>query len=81
MKKLIRMTLVTAFAFAAGYSVYQSQKEVTLSDLALENVEALASGESASNPCTYAPNSWCRFVVATPDGNRIESHWARRLSY
>ena len=33
-KKLIRMTLVTAFAFAAGYSVYQSQKEVTLSDLA-----------------------------------------------
>ena len=45
MKKLIRMTLVTAFVFAAGYSVYQSQKEVTLPDLILENVEALARSE------------------------------------
>lgn len=38
--------LVAAFTLAAGYSVYQSQQKEQLSDIALENVEALAGGES-----------------------------------
>ena len=37
--------LVAAFTLVAGYSVYQSQQKEQMSDIALENVEALASGE------------------------------------
>ena len=37
--------LVAAFTMVAGYSVYQSQQKEQLSDIALENVEALANDE------------------------------------
>ena len=50
MKKIILgVTFIAAFAFVAGYGVYASQHEVEMSDLAMANVEALASGESTSN--------------------------------
>ncbi|MEG1403860.1 NVEALA domain-containing protein [Bacteroides sp.] len=32
----------------AGYNIYQSQRTVIMSDLALANVEALANGETPS---------------------------------
>ena len=35
-------------AFVAGYCVYTSQQETEMSDLAMANVEALASGEAVS---------------------------------
>ena len=47
-KYIIRTAFVAAFALMAGYSVYTSQHEKTMSDLALANVEALASGESST---------------------------------
>ena len=78
MKKLIRMTLVTAFAFAAGYSVYQSQKEVTLSDLALENVEALAGSEISTRDCKYDPHQACIALHPTDpskDQHRSNAIW------
>ena len=37
--------LVAAFTLAAGYSVYQSQQKEQLSDIAWENMEALANDE------------------------------------
>ena len=37
--------LVAAFTLVAGYSVYQSQQKEQMSDIALENVEALADEE------------------------------------
>ena len=47
MKKVIlKLTLVAAFVVSAGYSVYTSQVNEELSDLALANIEALAGGES-----------------------------------
>ena len=50
MKKIILgVTFIAVFAFVAGYGVYASQHEVEMSDLAMANVEALASGESTSN--------------------------------
>lgn len=49
-KKLISAAFVVAIALTAGYNVYNSQNKVALSDLALDNVEALASGESDSGP-------------------------------
>ena len=53
MKKIfIRGTMVAVFAAIAGYGVYGNQKEeVTLSDTALANVEALARGEEGFNDC------------------------------
>ena len=44
-KNIIRAALFAVFAFVAGYGVYTSQKETSMSDLAMENVEALARGE------------------------------------
>lgn len=43
-KNIMKVALVATFAFFAGYGVYTSQKSVDLSALALDNVEALASG-------------------------------------
>lgn len=37
-------------AFVAGYCVYTSQQETEMSDLAMANVEALASGEVIVGP-------------------------------
>lgn len=49
MKRIIKLSLVAVFACVAGYNVYQSQKQVELSGLMLENVEALAGDESGNN--------------------------------
>ena len=46
MKKFIKFAFVAAIAAVAGYNVYQSQSVMNgMSDFALANVEALASGE------------------------------------
>ena len=44
-KNIIKVAFVAAFAIVAGYNVYNSQKTEMMSDLAFENVEALAGGE------------------------------------
>lgn len=52
MKKFFKIGFITVFATIAGYGVYTSQKVDAMSDLALANVEALASGEgSGSRSC------------------------------
>lgn len=44
----MKIAFIVAIAVATGYTAYsQSQKTEILSDLALENVEALASGEES----------------------------------
>ena len=48
MKKALYAVAVIATVTIAGCN-YQQNKEVELSDLAMENVEALANGESESN--------------------------------
>ena len=45
-KNYLKIALVSAFAMAAGYNVYSSQEEVKLSEMALENIEALARDEN-----------------------------------
>jgi hypothetical protein len=44
-KKILNIAFVAAIAVAGAWNFMQSQDEVTLSDLALENVDALAIGE------------------------------------
>ena len=59
-RNILKITFIAAVAVAAGYTAYsQSQKTEALSDLALENVEALASGE-------LSEHKWERFYY--PDG-------------
>lgn len=43
---IMKLVFASAFALVAGYSIYASQKEVEMSDLAMANVEALAQNES-----------------------------------
>jgi hypothetical protein len=50
-KKIISIAFVAAIAVAAAWNFTQSKTEVELSDLALTNVEALASGEGTIKGC------------------------------
>ena len=52
MKRIIKLSLVAVFACVAGYNVYQSQEEVSLSALNLANIEALARGEEGGTTHT-----------------------------
>lgn len=45
-KKIFGIALMAAIAVTAGWNISQNENEVKLSDLALNNVEALAWGES-----------------------------------
>lgn len=47
-KNILKLVFASVSALVAGYSVYASQQKVEMSDLALANVEALASGEDSS---------------------------------
>ena len=50
MKKFIKFAFVAAIAAVAGYNVYQSLSVMNgMSDFALANVEALASGEGGTS--------------------------------
>lgn len=45
-KNFLKLVFASVSALVAGYSVYASQQEVEMSDLAMANVEALAQNES-----------------------------------
>ena len=58
--KILKVTIVAAFALIAGFNVYNAQKSDVMSDLALANVEALAQSEgSGSSGCRYRMASRC----------------------
>lgn len=58
-KNILKAVFVAAFAMMAGYGVYTTQIQTSLSDLALDNVEALASGESGKVNCCPDPGDSC----------------------
>ena len=59
--KILKVVLVAAFAMVAGYTAYSSQQVETMSDIALENVEALAQGENDQ----YSQNIWKVYKTST----------------
>lgn len=63
-KNILKLVFASAFALVAGYSVYASQKKVEMSDLAMANVEALASDEG-SVTCDPDKGDTC-MVGSTP---------------
>ena len=56
---IFKLVFASAFALVAGYSVYASQQKVEISDLAMANVEALASGEVIVGPWYCAGSGYC----------------------
>ncbi|RHJ93058.1 NVEALA domain-containing protein [Parabacteroides bouchesdurhonensis] len=48
-KKLFGIAIVAMIAVAAAWNMNENKNEVTLSDVALDNVEALAEGESSGD--------------------------------
>lgn len=74
MKKYILSIAVIATAAIAGWNYQQNKQSVELSDLALENIEALADNENSDINCISSSNDWCFFVISTPNGNWIETH-------
>ena len=55
-KKLLYVLGVVAIAAVVCFNIYSAKSDVVLSDLALANVEALASGEGSSSDC----DSYCK---------------------
>ena len=66
-KNILKATLVAAFALSAGFNVYNSQKSEVISDLALANVEALASGEGSGgfDCCDTCSGAYCGYFIDT----------------
>lgn len=73
MKNTLRRILVVVIIASAGYGVYASQQNVEMSDLAMENVEALAGGESGGEgsgwgyhifPCNHSPMNECVYSLS-----------------
>ena len=67
-KKIFSIVAAVAVVAAAGWSYQQSKQSVELSDLAMENVEALASSEASGRPDCEQANDMCAMVVCYPDG-------------
>ena len=56
-RNIMTVAFVAAIALIAGINVYNAQKTVTLSDIAMENVEALASNEGGyAKECEIFPH-------------------------
>lgn len=64
-KRIIGMAVIILVALVAGYNVYVSRSDVKLSDLALNNVEALAGDtEWVTYYCRMSPWTWeCKNTV------------------
>ena len=65
------MLLASTVVAAAGYGIYTSQaREVNkVSDLIMENVEALASYEVDRPDCEYSKDDECSMFAIYADGN------------
>lgn len=50
-KNILKVALSAAVVAVAGYGMYENQSKETLSNVMLENVEALATGESGTIDC------------------------------
>lgn len=48
-RKLMKIAVVAAIALVSGINVFNAQKSGTLSDIAMENVEALANNEGGTD--------------------------------
>ena len=66
--KLIKFAFVGAIAIMAGINVFNAQKVVDLSDIALINIEALADNE-------YSQSIWERYEYTLDNGTTAFNCW------
>lgn len=81
-KNILKLVFTSSFALVADYSVYASQQEVEMSDLAMANVKALATPEAIR--CTslgmtlyYCKNNMMMFCYC--DGARPGSGYVNSI--
>ena len=72
--KLIKFAFAGAIAIVAGINVFKAQKDVELSDIAKENVEALADNESDSD---LAKKQWNRHDYTLDNGMPAVNCWKK----
>lgn len=61
MKKIILAVAVVATAAIAGWNYQQNQDKVEMSDLTMDNIEALASNENSPHGTLYGNSSGTRY--------------------
>lgn len=76
-KHILKLGFALAVIVAAGYTVYSSQASLKMTGIALNNVEALASGESGGDGCESRINSECYTVIVSPG----DSGWEVKNDY
>ena len=67
-KKSFGLLAAVAVVAAAGWNYQQCKQSEELSELALANVEALASSEASGRPDCEQANDMCAMVVCYPNG-------------
>ena len=70
-KKIMYAVACVALAVVAGWNYQQNQKDVAMSDLTLENIEALASGEGSSDCTRECPYSGYMCIINFTNGTSI----------
>ena len=73
-KKIIGVIAFAAIAVAAGWNYQQNKQDVELSDLALENIEALARNEGGKNNKALAQKANGEYCCTPLDGNNVLNH-------
>ena len=77
--KIIKTLFVAAFALVAGYSVYSTQQNTKMSDLAMANIEALSQTETSGSSCHYQITYSCMeisyIVPCRPVGIYYPGHY------
>ena len=68
-KKIIGVIAFAAIAVAAGWNYQQNKQDAELSDLALENIEALARNEGGKNNKALAQKANGEYCCTPLDGN------------
>jgi len=77
------LLLISTITIVTFGSIYWDTTKVRLSDLALANIDALANKipPTAAADCAPANDGSCSFVVATPNGNHVETYFDARPIY
>ncbi len=75
-KKILGIAVMVVVALTVGWNINQSENDIKLSDLALDNVEALASGEGGGGgsdcyKCSYDWRVICDNVQSWCAGHRM----------
>lgn len=76
-RKFVKISFVVAMAMIGGINLFNAQKSIELSDIAMANVEALAQNEAGSDMCS----TFYGFArSAKIDGfYQIYTHWENNL--